>query len=62
MAKLTMTRIRAFIGGVFALILVLLLLSVGTAMFGYDLPVLGTIARTLGVEPADNLSDEISTN
>ncbi len=53
MAKLTMTKIRAFIAGVFALALVIVLASAGTAILGMDLPVLGTIARTLGIEPSE---------
>ncbi len=53
MAKLTMTKIRAFIARVFALVLVIVLASAGTAVLGMDLPVLGTIARTLGIEPSE---------
>jgi len=52
MAKLTATRIRAFIAGVFALVLVIVLASAGTAIMGMDLPVLGRIARTIGIDPA----------
>lgn len=58
MAKMTMTKIRGFIAGVFALLLVLVLASVGTAAMGMDLPGLGTIARTLGVDPADHGDEE----
>ena len=53
MAKVTMTKIRGFLAGVFALVLVILLASAGTAMLGMDLPVLGTIARNLGIEPTE---------
>lgn len=53
MAKLSMVRIRSFFATVFALILVILLASVGTAVLGIDLPVLGTIARALGFDPGD---------
>jgi hypothetical protein len=60
MAKLTATRIRAFFAGVFALVLVILLLSVGTAMFGMEIPVLGTIARTIGIDPAAHMSEDVS--
>lgn len=52
MAKVTMTKIRGFLAGVFALILVILLASAGSALLGMDLPVLGTIARTMGIDPA----------
>jgi len=54
MAKLTMTKIRGFLAGVFALVLVILLASAGTAMMGMDLPGLGTIARTMGIEPTEH--------
>jgi hypothetical protein len=50
---MTVTRIRGFVAGVFALVLVVLLASLGTAVMGMDLPVLGTIARTIGVDPAN---------
>ena len=60
MAKLTATKIRAFLAGVFAFVLVIVLVSVGTAMFGMDLPVLGTIARTLGINPGDRMADDVS--
>lgn len=52
MAKVTMTKVRGFIAGLFALVLVILLASAGTAMMGMDLPVFGTIARTIGIDPA----------
>lgn len=52
MAKITMTKVRGFIAGLFALVLVILLASAGTAVAGMDLPVLGTIARTIGIDPA----------
>ena len=52
MAKLSMVRIRGFIAGVFALILVIVLASVGTAVMGIDLPVLSTIAGFFGIEVA----------
>jgi hypothetical protein len=54
MAKLTMTKIRGFIAAVFALVLVVLLASAGTALLGMDLPVLGTIARNIGIDPAEH--------
>ncbi len=53
MAKLSMTRIRGFLAGVFALILVVILASLGTAVLGIDLPVLSTIAGFFGVEVAE---------
>lgn len=52
MAKVTMTKVRGFIAGLFALVLVILLASAGSALLGMDLPVLGTIARTMGIDPA----------
>lgn len=52
MAKVTMTKVRGFIAGLFALVLVILLASAGTAIAGMDLPVLGTIARRIGIDPA----------
>ncbi len=51
MAKVTMTKIRGFLAGVFALVLVILLASAGTGLLGMDLPVLGTISRTIGIDP-----------
>lgn len=52
MAKLSMVRVRAFIAGVVALLLVIVLASVGTAVLGIDIPVLSTIAGYFGVEVA----------
>jgi len=52
MAKLSMVRIRSFIAGVVALVLVIVLASVGTAALGMDIPVLSDIAGALGVEVA----------
>lgn len=54
MAKVTMTKIRGFLAGLFALVLVIVLASLGTGALGMDLPVLGTISRTLGVDPAEH--------
>ena len=53
MAKFSMVKIRSFLAGVFALILVILLASFGTAILGIDLPVLSTIAAFFGVEVAE---------
>ncbi|MCH8204862.1 MAG: hypothetical protein IID09_06830 [Candidatus Hydrogenedentes bacterium] len=53
MAKLSMVRIRGFLAGVFALLLVIVLASVGTAVLGMDVPVLSTIAGFFGVEVAE---------
>ncbi len=53
MAKLSMVQIRGFLGGVFALILVIVLASVGTAVLGMDIPVLSTIAGFFGVDVAE---------
>ncbi len=52
MAKLSMVRIRSFIAGVVALILVIVLAALGTAALGIDVPVLSTIAGFFGVEVA----------
>lgn len=53
MAKVSMVRIREFLAGVFALILVVILAAVGTAVLGMDVPVLSTIAGFFGVEVAE---------
>ena len=53
MAKMSWVRIRGFIAGVFALILVIVLASLGTAVMGIDVPVLSTIAGFFGVEVAE---------
>ena len=53
MAKLSMVRIRGFLASVFALLLVIVLASVGTAVLGMDVPVLSTIAGFFGVEVAE---------
>ncbi len=58
MAKMSMTKIRGFFAGVFALLLVIVLAALATAVMGKDLPGLGTIARTLGVNPADHVGGE----
>jgi hypothetical protein len=49
MAGVTMTKIRAFAAGVFALVLVLALAAVVTKMFGIRLPILGSITDQLGL-------------
>lgn len=53
MAKISMTKIRGFLASVFAIILVILLASVGTAMLGMDIPVLSDIAAAVGVDVAE---------
>jgi hypothetical protein len=53
MAKMSWARFRGFIAGVVALILVVILASVATAALGMDIPILSTIAETLGVEVAE---------
>jgi hypothetical protein len=53
MAKMSWVRVRGFIAGVFALILVIVLASVATAAMGMDVPVLSTIAGFFGVEIAE---------
>ena len=53
MAKMSWVRIRGFIAGVFALVLVVVLASLGTAVMGMDVPVLSTIAEFFGVEVAE---------
>ncbi len=52
MAKMSWVRFRGFIAGVVALILVLVLVSIGSAALGMDIPVLNTIAGFFGVEVA----------
>lgn len=47
-----MVKIRGFIAAVFALILVILLASLGTAALGINVPGLSTIAAFFGVEVA----------
>ncbi|MDK1022074.1 MAG: hypothetical protein QGD90_10605 [Candidatus Hydrogenedentes bacterium] len=53
MAKFSMVKIRGFFAAVFALTLVVILASVGTAVLGIDLPVLSTIAGFFGVGVAE---------
>lgn len=53
MAKFSMVRVRGFVAAVFALVLVVVLVSVGTAALGIDLPVLSTIASFFGVGVAE---------
>ncbi len=53
MAKLSMVKIRGFFAGVIAVVLVIILASVGTAILGMDVPVLSTIAAFFGVEVAE---------
>jgi len=53
MAKMSMVKIRGFFAGVFALVLVILLASVGTAALGMDIPVLSDIAAVFGIEVAE---------
>lgn len=54
MAKFSMVKIRGFLAGVFAIILVILLASVGSAIMGKDIPVLSDIAGAFGVEVAED--------
>lgn len=53
MAKMSMVKIRSFFAAVFALVLVIVLASAGTAVLGIDVPVLSTIAGFFGIEVAD---------
>lgn len=53
MAKFSMVKIRGFIAAVFALILVIVLASIGTAVMGIDVPGLSTIAGFFGIEVAE---------
>jgi len=53
MAKFSMVKVRGFVAGVFALLLVIVLASIGTAVLGMDIPVLNTIARFFGIEVAE---------
>lgn len=50
--KMSWVKVRGFFAGVFALLLVLVLASLGTAAMGMDIPVLSTIAGFFGVEVA----------
>jgi hypothetical protein len=50
--RMSWVKIRGFIAGVFALLLVLVLASIGTAAMGIDVPVLSTIAGYFGVPVA----------
>ncbi len=52
-AKLSMVKIRGFIAGVVAIILIILLAAIGTAVMGIDVPGLSTIAEFFGVEVAE---------
>ena len=53
MAKVSMVRIRAFVSGVVALLLVIILAALGTAVLGFDVPGLRNIAGFFGVEVAE---------
>ena len=53
MAKFSMVKIRGVFAAVFALTLVVIRASVGTAVLGIDLPVLSTIAGFFGVGVAE---------
>jgi hypothetical protein len=53
MAKMSFVKVRGFIAGVVALLLVLVLASIGTAALGMDIPVLSTIAGFFGVQVAE---------
>ncbi len=53
MAKFSMVKIRGFIAAVFALILVIVLASIGTAVMGINVPGLSTIAGFFGIEVAE---------
>jgi len=48
-----MVKIRGFIAAVFALILVIVLASIGTAVMGINVPGLSTIAGFFGIEVAE---------
>jgi hypothetical protein len=54
MAKMSWVRVRGFIAGVVALILVIVFASIGTAALGMDIPVLSTIAEFFGIEVAES--------
>lgn len=54
MAKLSMVRVRGFIAGIVAIVLVIVLASIATAALGIDVPVLSTIAGFFGMEVAES--------
>lgn len=50
MAKvLRWTQIRAFIGGVFAIAVLILFISIACGLFGWDVPVFTDIANAIGI-------------
>ena len=51
--KMSMVKIRGFIAGVVAILLVIVLASIGSAVMGMDIPGLSTIAGYFGVEVAE---------
>lgn len=45
------TKMREMFGGLVAIVLIVLLLSVGSTIMGYDIPVLSDISSAVGVPP-----------
>ena len=43
------TKIRAFGGAVFAIVVVVLFVAVAAALFGYQIPVLSSITDAIGI-------------
>lgn len=48
MAKITTTKVRAFIGAIVAIVLVVLLAAFGARALGWDVPILRNITATFG--------------
>ena len=49
MAKVRMTAVRNFLGTIFAIILIILLLAVVAAVFDWNIPVISDIGNTIGL-------------
>ncbi len=43
------TQIRAFIGGVFAIAILILFAAAATGLFGWNIPILSDIASAIGI-------------
>ena len=49
MAMVRWTKIRGFIGAVFAIVVLILFVAIGAALFGVQLPVLSQLTDAMGI-------------
>lgn len=52
MAMMRWTKIRAFVGGAFAIVVLILFVAIAAAMFGVRIPILADLTDAIGIGSA----------